>query len=68
MKRQSMLIRTAVLCALAGMAGCSGGSDAAGQNASATSSPAGAAVLGPALETRDRNGKDYMETSVGTCG
>lgn len=58
MMRQSMLIRTAVLCALAGMAGCSGGSDAA-QGTAASATSAAPAALGPPLETRERNGVDY---------
>ena len=66
MMRQSTMIRTAVLCALAGMVGCSGGSDAAGQDTAATRSPAGApAALGPPLETRDPNGVDYQPAFEG---
>src|SRR5690606_28948396 len=45
--------------------GCSGGSDAAEQNTSATRSSAGADVLGPPLETRERNGKDYQPAFEG---
>src|SRR5690606_24221284 len=61
MKRQSILMRTAVLFALAGMAGCSGDTDAADGAAGGTTSPPGTPVanaLGAPLQTRDRNGVD----------
>lgn len=57
MKHQSMMIRAAVVLALAGIAGCSSnesGAAAASSDASAASAPAAP------LETRDRNGVDFQ--------
>ncbi len=57
MMRKPMMIRAAVLIALAGLAGCSAGSD--GGAASAAAPTDAGPALGDPLETRDRNGVDY---------
>ncbi len=61
MNRHSLLLKTAMMFALAGAAGCSGGSEAASDAAAGTTSPGTPAstALGAPLETRDPNGVDY---------